>query len=120
MKVYTDASKTVLCFVCPEKQKTVIERHFYKTTNEAEYGAVLLALRHLKGDLEIVVDSQLVANQFNKLYKVRSPRMEMMLANLRSHCLRRKVTITWVERELNMAGRRIEKYEATGGNGWKN
>jgi ribonuclease HI len=114
MKVYTDASQKVLCYVTPTK--THIEPHFYKTTNEAEYAAVLLALASLSGSLEVFTDSELVANQINGVYSVKSERMARMMLMYRdtvgSAC--RIVTVTWVPREENLAGIAIEKWEKRG------
>lgn len=116
-EVYTDASHKILCFkVLQEngKWRTRLQAHFYKTTNEAEYAAVVMALQYLKGDLDIRVDSQLVANQFNGTYSVRSESMRRMLQMVKDNIGNRKVTINWVPRELNFAGIAIEKEEARG------
>lgn len=61
------------------------------TNNEAEYGAVIAALSYLRdlgnlGDTEKVdffLDSDLVVNQLNGLFKVKEPRLREFLVQIR-------------------------------------
>lgn len=60
-----------------------------KTNNEAEYLAVIEALSYLRnlGDLEKVgffLDSDLVVNQLNGLFKVKEPRLRELLVKIRT------------------------------------
>jgi len=88
-----------------------VERCDRLTNNQAEYRAFIAALESAsKGaQIEILTDSQVVAYQFNGAYKVKDPSLETLLSKV--HDLIRKnsltVTIKWIRREQNPAGKLI-------------
>ena len=82
------------------------------TNNEAEYEAVILALKHLQTNLplnteklEFFLDSKLVVEQLNKNWKIKEPRMRVLAQKawqlLESLALPH--SITHIKRELNSA-----------------
>ncbi len=88
------------------------------TNNRAEYLALLSALSYARalctGTDEIVIksDSQLLVRQMNGIYKVRSHTLkplyeeaQKLLHQISTHC---KVSIQWVPREWNLAGKMLE------------
>jgi ribonuclease HI len=89
-----------------EKQ---IQREDGLTNNRAEYRALLSAVEALpKGaNVEVLTDSDLVANQFNKRYKVLDPMLAELLAKIRKLIASKKldVTVAWVPRQANLAGK---------------
>ncbi len=89
-----------------EKQ---IHREDGLTNNRAEYRAVLAVVEALpKGaSAEVLTDSDLVANQFNKRYKVLDPMLAELLAKVRKVVAGKKldVTVSWVPRQANLAGK---------------
>lgn len=65
MKIYTDGGEDKYCFVIPDKNivKTLEKKGI--TNNEAEYLAVIEAIKHVEhgSRVKILTDSKLVANQ---------------------------------------------------------
>ena len=72
------------------------------TNNEAEYQGVIEALTALP-DLEMsfFLDSLLVVNQLNGLWKIKEPRLRDLLLQVKQLENNRKVTYTHVPREKN-------------------
>jgi ribonuclease HI len=79
------------------------------TNNRAEYRAVLALVEALPkaSAAEVLTDSDLVANQFNKRYKVLDPMLAELLAKIRKVIdgKRLEVTVSWVPRQANLAGK---------------
>lgn len=108
MDIYTDGSGKTgkYIYAIPEKKKVVISRLKGITNNEAEYMAVVKALRENKGNnIKIISDSQLIVNQLNKNYKIKEDRMRKFAMKIWKLCEGRKVSFTWVPREKNLAGK---------------
>nr|GEV56615.1 reverse transcriptase domain-containing protein [Tanacetum cinerariifolium] len=84
----SDGSGAGLMLVNPEgKEYTYALRFEFETTNnEAEYEALLTGLRIAKEmkiqELIIIVDSQLVANQVNRLFEARQPVIKQYLEKI--------------------------------------
>lgn len=89
-----------------------------KTNNQAEYEAVIFALKKLKAligkkkakdaEVEIRMDSELVARQLNGEYKIKEPELKPLFVdvwNLRMDF--KKVEFVRVPREKNRAADRI-------------
>lgn len=72
------------------------------TNNEAEYQGVIEALTALP-DLELAffLDSLLVVNQLNGLWKIKEPRLRDLLMQVKQLENNRKITYTHVPREKN-------------------
>ena len=79
------------------------------TSNQAEYGGVILALECLLGGevAEICTDSELIYAQLTGIYKVRDPHLFSLCESV-NEIIRRKclvVTFVRVPREENLAGK---------------
>ncbi|MBI2430799.1 MAG: ribonuclease HI family protein [Candidatus Levybacteria bacterium] len=100
--VYTDGgargnpgAAAIGVFITDEKEKVIVE--FGKaigeaTNNVAEYEAVNAALRWLllnkhvlwgQKEIHVFLDSLLLVSQINRLYKVKSPNLRLLLFSLR-------------------------------------
>jgi ribonuclease HI len=73
-----------------EKKRFLCGKYLGKTTNnQAEYAAVKLALGVIKGnyqtkrDVKLFLDSTLVVNQLNGLYKVKDPTLRQIVFEIR-------------------------------------
>ncbi len=72
------------------------------TNNEAEYQGVIEALTALKDlELSFFLDSLLVVNQLNGLWKIKAPRLRELLMKGRALENNRKITYTHIPREQN-------------------
>lgn len=82
------------------------------TNNEAEYLAIISALRSFGADhdeLIVYSDSQLVVSQISGAYKAKDARMQ----HLKKEVLRAKKPgheIRWIPREQNVAGHKLETH----------
>jgi len=89
------------------------EKHIQRvdglTNNEAEYRGLRSALERLpkKSVAEIYTDSQLMCSQFNGLYKVRDPKLQDLLEEIRQLIVTKELRITlyWVPRNSNPSGK---------------
>jgi ribonuclease HI len=86
------------------------------TNNQAEYRALLSAVKHLpQGSVaEMFTDSELICYQFEGSYKVRDPKLKKLLTRVYETIKQRqvKVTLSWVRRERNLAGKLLERRRA--------
>ncbi|MEK9143707.1 MAG: ribonuclease HI family protein [Patescibacteria group bacterium] len=106
------------CQMPNEKQKTIeISKRIGETTNNvAEYSAVLEALRNLKSQITMTnemakekniihfcLDSNLVVQQLNGVFKVKDPNLRKLFFDVRmlEHEVGGAVTYTYVPREQN-------------------
>jgi ribonuclease HI len=102
--------------------KTILEVSEYlgdmKTNNEAEYEAVILALRKLKSAVgakrakearaEFRMDSELLVRQLNGRYKIREERLKILFADVWNARLDyAEVSFTHVPREQNKEADRL-------------
>ncbi len=72
------------------------------TNNEAEYQGVIEALTSLADpELNFYLDSQLVVSQLNGIWKVKEPRLRVLLFKIRQLENGRKITYAYVPREQN-------------------
>lgn len=87
------------------KHEVVWEDHL--TNNQAEYKALLLAIKSLppKSTARILTDSQIVSEQFNGRYAVHDPALGALLkevaAEIRGKSLH--ISVVWVPRAANLA-----------------
>jgi len=76
------------------------------TNNCAEYKAVILALRTFPNeDLKIYSDSQLVVNQLNHVWHIKSDNLRKLALLVWDLAKDRKVEFVWVPRKQNKAGK---------------
>jgi ribonuclease HI len=79
------------------------------TNNQAEYRAFLSAITSIpaRSRIEILTDSQIVAYQFNGRFKINEPPLYELLLTIRGviHKKDLEVTVTWIRRQQNLAGK---------------
>ncbi len=74
------------------------------TNNEAEYQGVIEALMGVSDqELSFFLDSLLVVNQLNGLWKIKEPRLRELLLKVRALENNRKITYSHIPREQNAA-----------------
>jgi ribonuclease HI len=77
------------------------------TNNQAEYRAVISALRSLGigSHVEVFTDSELVCGQLMKGWKVNDPQLVALVAEVRKIARARKLNlkVSWIPREKNKA-----------------
>ena len=115
IEVYVDGSGgdnpgyAWMCIQTGEESFVSLPAH---TNNEAEYLAIISALRHFGADRdELIVysDSRLVVSQVSGAYKTKDERMRQ----LKREALRAKKPgheIRWIPRERNVVGHRLETH----------
>lgn len=106
MNIYTDGSGDGrYCYVADEK-KPKISRKSGITHNEAEYIAIIAALKeNFDRDIRILSDSQLAVRQLNKKYKIKEYRLKQLAEEVWKQAEGRNVTFVWIPRERNKAGK---------------
>jgi len=117
MKAYVDASPTKLCVLMEDGRKIIRDATRPHTNNEAEYLAVLVALR--EGADIVYSDSQLVVRQLSGEYKINKTELGVLAAKIwervdadyqicdgvyKLTCAG-KVKFIWIPREENPAGK---------------
>ncbi len=107
--VCDDSGKVVTTYSAPLPQAT---------NNEAEYHAVLEALRLAKktgaDELTLLSDSQLIMRQLNGTYKVRSPKLQKLHAEALALTRKfRRVTVEHIPRQKNGLANRLAQEAAT-------
>jgi ribonuclease HI len=98
-----------------EAGNTVLEHSRYlgeTTNNQAEYSAVIDALQHAKElraeEIELFLDSELVARQLNGEYKVKDQGLAQQFLKVHNlRCSFRKVVFTHIRREMNKRADRL-------------
>lgn len=86
-----------------------------KTNNEAEYLAVIEALAYLRGKtslakIEFFLDSNLVVNQLNGIFKVKEARLRELLLQVRAleqSLTGATITYSYIPREKNFEADRL-------------
>ena len=131
--IYTDGGsrnnpgKSALGVYFPDFEKEYSEYLGIGTNNEAEYRAVMFALRKAKQligvgnvnntEVEIRADSQLVVRQLNGEYKVKEPRLRDFFVEIKNLAQDyKKVIFTYIPREENkradaMVNKELDKQE---------
>ena len=81
-----------------------------RTNNEMEYTALIHALSDPRSDRATVsTDSQLLVGQLTKGWKVRAANLVPLNQRARALLAERRATLVWVPREVNRAGKVLEK-----------
>jgi ribonuclease HI len=112
MKIYIDGSgwngHQATWIVLPENGRPIIKSLTeYHTNNEMEYLALIEALKISKDGDEILSDSQLIINQVLLKWAVRQESLRAYWKEALDLLHDKQVTLTWVSREENKAGRLI-------------
>jgi ribonuclease HI len=86
-----------------------IERIAGLTNNEAEYLAVISALKPMRpgSDVEVLTDSLLVVSQLRGEYRILDQKLARLAGEVKTIAeqKRLKLTLTWIPREDNRAGK---------------
>ena len=109
MDIYCDSSLKENCIVIEGQEPDVKAYKKEVTNNVGEYKAVIraleLALTSGYEQAQILTDSKLVADQLNRLAKVKTEHLKPF-HKLASGLLKKaKATIKWIPREKNLAGK---------------
>jgi len=115
IEVYVDGSSTgkIACLIYEEgkQPKLKTEKLFDVTNNEAEYHAIILALRQLaKGSNAIIYsDSMLAVNQLNLQYAIREDRLRKLFESVQELVEKKTLHISyiWIPRTENKVGRHL-------------
>lgn len=86
----------------------IVIYEFKLTNNEAEYYALIEALKLAKSGDEIFTDSELVVKQLSGEYKINYEHLQR-LANIVKKLLPPHIKLTYVPREKNYAGKILDK-----------
>lgn len=110
MKIFTDGSgktgKYAYVIDEPGQRKVKISQKKGITNNEAEFLAVIQALKENPGNnIEIFSDSELMVNQINQNYAIKEDRLRKLAEEVWKLCEGRDVSFTWIRREKNKAGK---------------
>jgi len=96
-------------WLCPDNNQRQVVRINGLTNNQAEYKAFLAALQQVPEDstVEMFSDSQLICSQFTGQYRVKDHALQELLSEVLALILnkRLKVTLQWVPRAQNLAGK---------------
>ncbi|MEK9130434.1 MAG: ribonuclease HI family protein [Patescibacteria group bacterium] len=84
----------------------------HSTNNQAEYLAVILALKEAKKidvkEIDFYLDSELVVNQLNRKYKVKNQELSILFIKVWNLSLEfKKITFTHIPREQNKEADRL-------------
>jgi len=119
MKIYVDATFNEVCLVIEVSFEGLTARatEFFdinaKTNNEAEYLAVLSAIKYLAREscATIASDSALVVNQLNRNWKINKSHLRQLAERIWNLIKEKQLRIqfVWVPREANPAGERLEE-----------
>jgi ribonuclease HI len=93
MKIYTDGGKKKYCFVIPEKNIVKMFDSKDMTNNEAEYSAVIEALKFIEENSKVTVfsDSKLVVNQVKMEWHIKQERMRQLFKKVLSLINEKKI-----------------------------
>ncbi len=107
MRIYVDGSGKTgkYCYVVEGKAPKILEEKGL-TNNQAEYKAVVTALRDI-GDknIEILSDSELVVKQLTHEYSIRNDQLRQLAEEAWKLCEGREVKFNWIPRNKNKAGK---------------
>jgi len=96
-------------WICLESNERFVRRVPGLTNNQAEYKGFYAVLEHVPVDSQVDAysDSQLLCFQFYGNYRVKDEGLQKCLAEIHSliSSKRLKVTLTWVPRARNLAGK---------------
>jgi len=109
--IYIDANPNRTC-IYPESGPIEEPILGDKTHNEAEWLALQRALDYIKTyeSIEILSDSELVVKQFNDEYSVNVQELQIIKRRCKQIIALRglDVTVRWIPREVNKAGRYLK------------
>lgn len=116
MKIYVDGGagkQSKFCYLVQPSGKTRIVIQSGLTNNQAEYKAMLRALvdhQDVIEPIEIFSDSKNTVEQINHRFAINDSKLRelaMQVWSMLGQMDSKKITITWVPREKNLAGKLI-------------
>lgn len=102
------SSGFAVVFADSRKAPIVARLRENKTNNEMEYAGLLEALTHAEVGDELITDSQLVVGQVLGGWKVNAAHLRPLVEKAKALVEAKKVTLVWVPREQNLAGKLFE------------
>ncbi|MFQ6056046.1 MAG: RNase H family protein [Methanosarcinales archaeon] len=114
MKIWVDGSGDLFedngrIAVVFENGKEIVKRIGGATNNEAEYLALIEALKYCKGKEEIFTDSQLLCGHLNMNWKVKAENLMVYYLTSLRLLKEKKVKLKWIPRSKNKAGILLDK-----------
>lgn len=117
MKIWIDGAgshlagqKARYCVVFEDGTEVVEDLPPGTTNNQAEYAALLHALRDRRArGAEIITDSQLLVGHVTRDWKVNKAHLREPVTEARRLLREQRSILTWVRREENRAGKRLER-----------
>jgi len=104
-----DGKASAFAWIREDTHEKYIERIDGLTNNEAEYRAVISALKPLRSgcNVELLTDSLLVVSQLRGEYRILDPKLAKLASEVRTIADRKrlKLKVTWVRRQENPAGK---------------
>jgi len=109
VKVYVDGSgKGKYCYCIPEIGVFAVFVGDNLTSNQAEYMAILTALKNVTAEnVTIFSDSKLAVNQLNGVYHIKNDELRKLAQKIWKLCKGRVVHFVHIPRELNRAGKML-------------
>ena len=104
MKIWVDSNPKEYSIVTDKRQVMIRDFDTPHTNNEAEYLAIINALKVFPEVEEIISDSQLVVNQLTHKYSIKEERLRKLASEV-WQLAQGKVRFTWCPREDNLAGK---------------
>jgi ribonuclease HI len=110
---YVDGSgwngeRSAWAVILPDGRRVIEETDQKRTNNETEYLAAIRAVDYAQSGDEILTDSQLVEGQVNKGWRINHKHLESLNATLVSRMKANNLTIRWIPRAQNLAGKIFE------------
>ena len=106
MKVYIDGSGDgKYGFFIEETNEAKVFTKEGITNNQAEYLAVLEALKATTGNIKIYSDSKLAVKQLNHEWHIKDDNLRSLAVEIWKLIGNRKVSFIWIIREQNKAGK---------------
>ena len=116
IRIYVDGSGqnssgkgSASAFVIEDQRKQHVEYKDGLTNNQAEYGAILLALKAVrpKSEVEILSDSEHAVYQLKGRYKIRDPELQTLSEEISKVIKGRRLQVqfSWIPRSRNKAGK---------------
>jgi ribonuclease HI len=108
LKIFTDGSGKTgkYCFLVDETNEVKFFEKQGITNNQAEYLAVIAALKaHKEDNITIYSDSELIVNQLNHEYAIKEDRLRELAQQVWNLMRGRNVTFVHVPRSKNKAGK---------------
>lgn len=102
------SSGYAVVFADSKKAPIVVRFSEKRTNNEMEYAGLLAALEHAAIGDELFTDSQLLVGQVLGGWKVNARHLKPLAEKAKALVLARRVTLVWVPREQNLAGKLFE------------